>query len=87
MKELCLFECSARRCTMGRRADRINNSFHMTRHIGSTNYKVKIVLAENGKETMAEKILRMMQNEMLEPEADRGILDLSQASLQSGRSA
>ncbi|MCD8384577.1 MAG: transposon-encoded TnpW family protein [Clostridiales bacterium] len=59
----------------------------MTRHIGSTTYKVKIVLAENGKETMAEKILRMMQNEVLEPEADRGILDLSQASLQSERSA
>ena len=83
MKKLCLFGCSARRCTMERRTDRISNSFCMTRHIGSTTYKVKVFLTENGDEPMAEKILRMMQNEVLEPEADRGILDLSQASLQS----
>ncbi len=71
----------------GRRTDRINNSFCMTRHIGSTTYKVTVFLAEDGDEPMAEKILRMMQNEVLEPETDRGILDLSQASLQSERSA
>ncbi|MCD8341330.1 MAG: transposon-encoded TnpW family protein [Clostridiales bacterium] len=59
----------------------------MTRHIGSTTYKVKVVLAEDGKETIAEKILRMMRNEMLELGADCGILDLPQASRQSGRSA
>ncbi len=71
----------------GRRTDRINNSFCMTRHIGSTTYKVKVYLAEDGDEPMAEKILRMMQNEVLESEADRGILDMPQMSLQSGRSA
>lgn len=87
MKNLCLFGCSAWRCTTGRRTDRINNSFHMTRHVGSTTYKVKVVLAEDGEETMAEKILRMMRNEMLELGADCGILDLPQASRQSGRSA
>ncbi|MCD8342184.1 MAG: transposon-encoded TnpW family protein [Clostridiales bacterium] len=59
----------------------------MTRHIGSTTYKVKVYLAEDGNEPMTEKILRMMQNEVLESEADRGILDMPQMSLQSGRSA
>ncbi|MCC8356250.1 MAG: transposon-encoded TnpW family protein [Oscillospiraceae bacterium] len=59
----------------------------MTRHIGSTTYKVKMILAENGRETMAEKILRMMQNEVLESAIDRGILDLPQVSFQSERSA
>ncbi|MCD8366471.1 MAG: transposon-encoded TnpW family protein, partial [Clostridiales bacterium] len=87
MEELCLFGCSAGRCTTGRRTDCINNSFHMTRHIGSTTYKVTVFLAEDGSETMAGKILRMMQNEVLESKATCDILDLSQTSLQSGRSA
>ncbi len=39
----------------GRRTDRINSSFCMTRHIGSTTYKVTVFLAENGDEPMAEK--------------------------------
>ncbi len=87
MKGLCLFGCSAGRCTTGRRTDRINNSFCMTRHIGSTTYKVKVFLAEDGDEPMAEKILRMMQNEVLESAAERAILDLPQTCLQSERSA
>ncbi len=71
----------------GRRTDRINNSFCMTRHIGSTTYKVKMFLAEDGNEPMADKILWMMQNEVLESEADCGILDLPQMCPQSERSA
>lgn len=35
---------------------------YMTRRIGSTTYKVKVVFGESG-ETMEEKILRMIQNE------------------------
>ncbi|MCD8147043.1 MAG: transposon-encoded TnpW family protein [Clostridiales bacterium] len=87
MKKLCLFGCGTGCCTTGRRTDRINNSFCMTRHIGSTTYKVKVFVAEDGNETMAEKILRMMQNGVLESETDCGTLGLSQASLQSERSA
>lgn len=87
VKGLFLFRCSARRCTTGRRTGRVNNNFCMTRHIGSTTYKVKVFLAENGRETMAEKILRIMQNEVLESAIDRGILDLPQVSFQSERSA
>ncbi|MCD7802846.1 MAG: hypothetical protein LUH09_08125 [Clostridiales bacterium] len=84
MKKLCLFECSAGRCTTGRRTDRINNSFHMTRHIGSTTYKVTVFLTENGDEPMAEKILRIMQNEVLESEAVCGMIEIPQTGFQSG---
>jgi len=90
MEELCLFGYSAWCCwccMRGRRTDRINNSFCMTRHIGSTTYKVTVVLEENGNESMAEKILRMMRNEMLESVTDCAIINLPQASRQSGRSA
>ncbi len=86
MKELCLFGCSAGRWTMGRRADYINNSFCMTRHIGLTTYKMKVYLAENGDEPMAEKILRIMQNEVLEPEAVCGMIEIPQTGFQSGSS-
>ena len=32
----------------------------MTRRIGSTTYKVKVIFCDNGGETMEEKILRMI---------------------------
>ena len=39
------------------------NCRYMTRRIGSTTYKVKVVFSDNGSETLEEKILRMIRNE------------------------
>ncbi|MDO5396896.1 MAG: transposon-encoded TnpW family protein [bacterium] len=38
------------------------NYFYLTRRIGSTLYRVKIYLAENGTETMEDKLFRIIQN-------------------------
>ncbi len=38
------------------------NYYFMTRRIGSTLYRVKIYLAENGTETMENKLFRIIQN-------------------------
>ncbi len=40
------------------------NCQYMTRRIGSTTYKVKVAFSDNGGETMEEKILRMIRNEV-----------------------
>ena len=57
-----------------------NQNFqYMTRRIGSTTYKVKVVFLDGG-ETMEEKILRMIRNEGLQNGAP-------QMSRQSERSA
>ena len=37
----------------------------ITRRIGSTTYKLKVLFSENATETMEEKILRMVKNESL----------------------
>lgn len=65
----------------------MDKAIRFNRHIGSTTYKVKVILAEDGNGTMEEKILRILQNEMLEPAGGCGILDLPQTSRQSERSA
>ncbi|MCD8369702.1 MAG: hypothetical protein LUC94_05105 [Clostridiales bacterium] len=44
-------------------------------------------MAENGEGTVEDKILRLIQINMLESAADCGILDLPQTSRQSERSA
>lgn len=63
------------------------NCQYMTRRIGSTTYKVKVVFSENGSETMEEIILRMIRNEGLQNGGERGTMDAPQMSRQSGRSA
>ena len=63
------------------------NCQYMTRRIGSTTYKVKVVFSENGGETMEEKILRMIRNEGLQNGVKRGMIDAPQVSRQSERSA
>lgn len=60
---------------------------YLTRHIGSTTYKLKIHFAEDGAETMEDKIIRMIQNEALENAPEYGIMEAPQMSRQSERSA
>lgn len=63
------------------------NYTYMTKRIGSTTYKVKVVFSEDGSETMEDKILRMIQNEALENGSEYGIIETPQMSRQPDRSA
>ena len=62
------------------------NCQYMTRRIGSTTYKVKVVFLDGG-ETMEEKILRMIRNEGLQNSGECGTMEIPQMSRQSERSA
>ena len=66
---------------------RNENISYMTRRIGNTTYKVKIAFSENGTETMEDKIIRIIKNEILANGEKCGIMDLPQMSRQSERSA
>jgi len=59
----------------------------LTRRIGSTTYKVSVHFQENGSQTMADKILHMIQNEGLATEPTCGTIDMPQVSRQSEGSA
>ena len=59
---------------------------YMTRRIGSTTYKVKVVFSDVG-ETLEEKILRMIRNEGSAAAPPCGIMETPQMSRQSERSA
>ncbi len=59
----------------------------MTRRIGSTTFKVKVVFNDTARETMEDKILRMIGNEVLENEEKCDIIISPQMSRQSERSA
>ena len=63
------------------------NCQYMTRRIGSTTYKVKVVFLDSDGETMEEKILRMIRNEGLQNGGECGIMETPQMSRQSERSA
>ena len=63
------------------------NCQYMTRRIGSTTYKVKVIFSDNDGETMEEKILRMIRNEGLQKAGERGMMDAPQMCRQSERSA
>ncbi len=52
----------------------------ITRRIGSTTFKLKIYFNENAKETMEDKILRMIQNEVLKKDRPCGIMEAPQMS-------
>ena len=60
---------------------------YMTRRIGSTTYRVKVVFSENSNETLEEKILRMIRNEGLKNSGGCGTMETPQMSRQSERSA
>lgn len=65
-----------------------NNKYsYMTRRIGATTFKVKVVYNDTGNETMEDKILRIVRNEVLENGEKCGIMKLPQMSRQSERSA
>ncbi len=71
---------------LGRRGTMTNNtSATLTRRIGSTTYKVSVHFQENGNQTMADKILHMIQNKDLASESVYGKMNLPQMSRQSER--
>ena len=57
------------------------------RRIGGTTYKVRVVFNENGGETMEDKILRIVRNDMVTNDGTCGIMESPQMSRQSERSA
>lgn len=57
-----------------------NESPCLIRRIGSTTYKVRVHLAEDGGETMSDKILHLIQNEQLSNDAHHGIINMPQMS-------
>ena len=67
---------------------RAGNSYgYITRRIGGTTYKVKVVFSDTGQETMEDKILRIVRNEAMETDDFCGIMGTPQMSRQSERSA
>ena len=64
-----------------------SNFSYMTRRIGGTTYKVKIVFSDTEKETMEDKILRIVRNDMVTSDGTYGIMETPQMSRQSERSA
>ncbi len=57
-----------------------NTNFFITRRIGSTLYRVKIYPAENGNETMENKLFRIILNHPLANGRNCDILNMSQMS-------
>ncbi len=64
-----------------------SNFSYMIRRIGGTIYKVKVVFSDTEKETMEDKILRMIRNETVTTGRTYAIMDSPQMSRQSERSA
>ena len=63
------------------------NFSYMNRRIGGTTSKVKVEISDTEKETMEDKILRMIRNETVTTGGTCGIIDSPQMSRQSERSA
>ena len=57
------------------------------RRIGGTTYKVRAVFNESGGETMEDKILRIVRNDMVTNDGTCSIMETPQMSRQSERSA
>ena len=55
--------------------------------IGGTTYKVKVVFNESGGETLEDKILRIVRNDMVTNDGTYGIMETPQMRRQSERSA
>ena len=64
-----------------------NNYSYMTRRIGGTTYKVKVVFNDSEGETLEDKILRIIRNETVTSDGTCGIIESPQMSRQSERSA
>ena len=63
------------------------NYYYINRRIGSTNYKVKVYFSDTERETMEEKILRMVKNDAMQSATECAIMNTPQMSRQSERSA
>ena len=63
------------------------NYYYINRRIGSTNYKVKVYFSDTERETMEEKILRMVKNDAMQSATECAIMNAPQMSCQSERSA
>ena len=57
-----------------------SNFSFITRRFGVTTYKVKVVFSDTEKETMEDKILRMIRNETVTTGGTCGIIDSPQMS-------
>ena len=66
---------------------RTNERQFIIRRIGGTTYKVRVVFNESGGETMEDKILRIVRNDMVTNGGTYGIMEAPQMSRQSERSA
>ena len=64
-----------------------SNFSYLTRRIGTTTYKVKVIFSDTEQETMEDKILRLIRNEAVTKDGTCGIIDSPQMSRQSERSA
>jgi hypothetical protein len=53
----------------------------IVRRIGGTTYKVKVAFSETEKETMEDKILRMIRNEVVTNDGTCDIMDIPQKKL------
>ena len=57
------------------------------RRIGGTTYKVRVAFSETAAETMEDKMLRIVRNDMVTNGGTYGIMEAPQMSRQSERSA
>ncbi len=64
-----------------------NSNYFITRRIGSTTYKVRVAFSGTGDETMEDKILRLVRNEVVTTDGNCGTMSVPQMSRQSERSA
>jgi hypothetical protein len=63
------------------------NTAVMYRRIGSTTYKVTVHFDEAERETMTDKIVRLIGNDALDKSQECGIIEMPQMSRQPERSA
>ena len=64
-----------------------SNFSYLTRRIGTTTYKVKVIFSDTEQETMEDKILRLIRNEAVTKDGTCGIMSSPQMSRQSERRA
>ena len=64
-----------------------NHVSYLTRRIGATTFKVKVVFNDTVQETMEDKILRIVRNEAITNVGTCDIMEIPQMSRQSERSA
>lgn len=64
-----------------------HNDFYTTLRIGNTLFKVRLKFAPDAHETMEDKIIRMIRNEVLEKPQNYATMTVPQTSPQSERSA